>query len=81
MTTLRWMTRFDHVQVQRTGVVGNVCWMHVAAWNVGDPGVTPEYMVVERADGQTRVIPNLTDAERAAVMADPLAFWERDTSR
>jgi len=77
MTALRWMTGFDYVHIQRTGHVGDVCWMHAFAWNVGDPGATPQYIVVERANGETRVIQDLTDAERAAAISDPLAFWER----
>jgi hypothetical protein len=55
MTALRWMTNFDHVHIKGTGRVGDICWMYVHAWNVGEPGETPQYVVVERDNGELRV--------------------------
>ena len=81
MTALRWMTSFDHVHVQSTGRGGDICWLHAFAWNVGDPGATPQYVVVEHVRGETRVIENPTEDDRAAVKADPVAFWERKHHR
>jgi len=75
MTALRWMTSYDHVQIKGTGRVGDVCWMHAFAWNVGEPGETPHYIVIERANGAICVIRNPTDAERSIVATDPLALW------
>ena len=79
MTALRWMTNFDHVHINGTGRVGDVCWMYVHAWNVGEPGETPQYVVVERENGESRArtTQGLTTAEQYAIKTDPLAFWER----
>lgn len=86
MTALRWMTGFDHVHIQRTGRVDDTCWMHVSAWNVGEPGVAPEYVVMERESGEMRVMRVSPDfpgdaaraarAVRAAALSDLLVCWE-----
>lgn len=58
MTALHWMTSFDHVVVKRMGHVDNLNCMYAFAWNVGEPGPTPDYFLMEREDGDLLVFKN-----------------------
>lgn len=80
MTALQWMARFDHVQPKRVGRSSDICWMHVFAWNVGEPGETPHYFLMERTSGEVRTIKNLSPEECAWAKMDPSSFWDHSAA-